>query len=406
MKIESKNLQMRRLSAHLILDGKGKCYQKGILSISRDGTILDIEDTGGVLQEQAGIEFYSGAIVPGFVNAHCHLELSHLQNSYQTGAGFVPFLKQVVTGRTAEPDTIVTAAEKADILMYRNGIVAVGDIANNPVTFGVKSNSRIQYHTFIEALGFSPGRAEKAFEWAKHCLVTAGSLGLKASVVPHSPYSVSKPLFDAIAREATLSGAVLSLHSQESLEEDELYYAGSGGLLNHLRENLGIDTSFFNPTGESALRSILNLIPSGNNLLLVHNIYTQASDLEYIGSVRELSNTWFVLCPGSNLYIQDRLPDVRLFRNNDLQICLGTDSLASNHQLSILKEMFILQNKFPEISLDELTTWATFNGARALKMDEWGGSIEIGKRPGINLLTGLDLTDKKLLPGTVVKKIM
>ena len=397
---------MRRISAHLILDGRGNCYSKGILTIGQDGTILSIEDTGGALRESAEVEFFSGAIVPGFVNAHCHLELSHMQNSFQSGTGFVPFLKQVVTERTADPDIILQAAEKADLLMYRNGIIAVGDIANGTSAFEVKQNSKIDYLTFIEALGFSPDRAGKAFEWVKNCLAIAGSMGLKASAVPHAPYSVSKPLFNAINLEATMNGKVLSLHSQESLEEDELYLSGSGGLANHLRENLGIDTSFFIPTGESALHSTLKLLPSGNNLLLVHNIYTHESDLDYIDSIRGLNKTWFVLCPGSNLYIQNRLPDVRLFKKRFLQICLGTDSLASNHQLSILAEMTLLQNAFPEISMNELTTWATYNGAKALQMDAWAGSIEVGKRPGINLLTGFDLTNMKLLPGTGVRKLI
>lgn len=397
---------MRRISAHLILDGRGKCYSMGILTIGQDGTILNIEDTGGVLRESAEVEFFSGAIVPGFVNAHCHLELSHMYNSFQQGTGFVPFLKQVVTQRAAEPDAIISAAEKADIQMYKNGIVAVGDIANGPTAFTVKQNSKIDYYTFIEALGFSPERAERAFEWVKNCLEMAGNIGLKASIVPHSPYSVSKQLFNFIVQEAASTDAVLSLHSQESREEDELYLSGSGGLLSHLRENLGIDTSFFIPTGESALRSILPMFPSEGNLLLVHNLFTQESDLDYIGTIRNLSNTWFVLCPGSNLYLQNRMPDVRLFRNRRLQICLGTDSLASNDHLSILEEMIILQQAFPEISIDELTTWATYNGANALNIDDWAGSIEIGKKPGINLLTGFDLNDRKLLPGTGVRKLI
>ena len=397
---------MRKISAHLILDGKGKCYSKGILTLDNDGIILNIEDTGGVLHETAEVEFYSGAIVPSFINAHCHLELSHMQNCFQEGKGFVPFLKQIVTERAAEPDSIIGAAEKADILMYKNGIVAVGDIANGTSVFGVKRSSKINYYTFVEALGFSPVRAEKAFEWAKNCLETAKDLDLKGSIVPHAPYSVSTPLFNAIAREAHTEGAILSIHSQESLEEDELFTNGEGGLSIHLRDTLGIDTSSFVPTGESALHSILKFLPSQNNLLLVHNLHTKPSDLTFIDQVRTLSKTWFVICPGSNLFIQKQLPDVMLFRNNNLQICLGTDSLASNHQLSILQEMIILQCAFPEVTMDELTTWATYNGAMALKMNSWAGSIEIGKKPGINLLTGLNLADKKLLPGTRIRKLI
>jgi cytosine/adenosine deaminase-related metal-dependent hydrolase len=397
---------MRKISAHLICDGRGKCYSKGILTLGTDGTVLDIQDTAGILNESAEIEFFSGMILPGFVNAHCHLELSHLEHIFPEGSGFVPFLKKVVENRNIDPDQIVKAAEKADWLMYKNGIVAVGDIANGIAAFEVKKDSKIDYFTFVEVLGFAPERAEKAFDWAKSCVSGAESLGLKVSIVPHAPYSVSTPLFKAVAAEVAKTGLPLSIHSQESEEEDELYQSGTGDMIKHLQNNLSIDTSFFHPTGKSAIRSMLEMLPSQNNLLLVHNLYTNQSDLDYIQNVRNLGNTWFVLCPGSNRYIQNRLPDIELFRRNQLQICLGTDSLASNHQLSILEEMKIVQAAYPSVSIEELTNWASFNGANALGIADWAGSIEVGKRPGINLLTGLDLVEKKLLPGTKVKKLI
>lgn len=397
---------MRKLSAHLICDGRGKCYAKGIVTLDGDGTVLDIEDTRGNLEEMAGVEFYSGVLVPGFVNAHCHLELSHLAGSFPEKLGMVAFLKKVVQDRNDDPDQILQAAEKADWQMVKNGIVAVGDVANGPTAFEVKRASKIDYFTFVEALGFAPARAPKAMEWARSCVATAESLGLRASIVPHAPYSVSVPLFEAIAAEAEQKGSLLSIHNQECVEEDELYRSGSGGMVAHLRNHLGIDTSFFNPTGESAMRSTLALLPTRQRLLLVHNVQTTQADLDYIGAVRGWQKTWLVLCPGSNLYIQDRLPDVELFRQNRLPICLGTDSLSSNRQLSILEEMKLIQTAFPTVPLEELVTWATGNGAGALGIDSWAGTIEVGKRPGINLLTGLDITEKKLLPGTGVKKIV
>jgi cytosine/adenosine deaminase-related metal-dependent hydrolase len=397
---------MRKISAHLILDGRGKCYSKGILTVDSDGTILGIQDTGGELLESAETEFFSGIIVPGFVNAHCHLELSSLQRTFQEGAGFIPFLKSIVENRVQSIEKIEKEAEIADVLMHKNGIVAVGDISNGSTTFEIKGRSRIFYFTFVEALGFAPERADRAFDWATICAESAEILGLKASIVPHAPYSISLPLFQRVAATALQTDSILSIHSQESREEDELYLAGTGGIVDHVRHNLGIDTSFFQPTGKSALQSTLPLLPTDNNLLLVHNLYTNQSDIEFITQNRKIEKTWFVLCPGSNLFIQNRFPDVNLFRKNQLNICLGTDSLASNHQLSVLEEMRIIQKQLPDISLDELTTWATFNGASALKIEDWAGSFEVGKRPGINLLTGMDIQNKKIVPGTRVKKIL
>jgi len=173
-----------------------------------------------------------------------------------------------------------------------------------------------------------------------------------------------------------------------------------------LAENLQIDLSSFKPSGKSALETILGWIPSHNNLLLVHNVWTANEDIELISRRRALNNTWFVLCPNSNLYIADRLPDINLFRRNNLQICLGTDSLSSNRQLSILEEMKTIQEHFPEIPLNELITWATRNGAQALKIDRWAGTIEKGKKPGINLITGLDLKNLQLRPQSKIKKLI
>lgn len=397
---------MRKLSAHYIFTGTGKDLVKGIIILSDDGTIADIIDTHGELDEMAGVEFYSGVLVPGFVNAHCHLELSHLLGIFPEKSGLPRFLKNVIDHRNPEGNRVIEEAQKADFELWRNGIVAVGDVSNSDATFQLKSKSKIVYHTFIEALGFSPQRAEKAFAWAQYCYEELQSLGLTASIVPHAPYSISRELFEKISKFAVDHRSVLSMHSQESSAEDDLYHSGDGEIVRHLTKNLGVDLSFFNPTGKSALESVINWLPTENNLLLVHNIRTGQNDIDLIQSTRSRDKTWFVLCPNSNLYIEDCLPDIELFYKNGLQICLGTDSLSSNRKLSMLDEMKTIQTHFPAIPLGEIVTWATRNGADALEMNKWSGTIEKGKKPGINLITGMDLQHLQLLPQSKVKRLI
>ena len=397
---------MRKLSAHYIFTGNGTVLIKGIIILSDDGTVVDLIDTKGELDEMANVEFYSGVLVPGFVNAHCHLELSHLRNVFPEKTGLPGFLKNVVEHRNQADDRVVDEARKADFEMWKNGIVAVGDISNSNSTFQLKSESKIAYHTFIETLGFSPQWAEKAFSWAKNCFEEAQSLGLRASVVPHAPYSISKELFDKIAEFSVIQQSILSIHSQESSEEDDLYRTGNGLIIRHLTENLLLDLSFFKPTGKSALESVIHWLPKENKLLLVHNIRTCQNDLDLVAKTRSLNKTWFVLCPDSNLYIENRLPYIELFRKNKLQICIGTDSLSSNHQLSMLAEIKTIQANFPAIPLDEIVTWATHNGAEALEMSDWAGTIEPGKKPGINLISGMDLKHLQLLPQSKVKRLI
>jgi len=397
---------MRKLSAHYIFPGTGTVLVKGIIVLSDEGTVTDIIDTKGDLQEMAGVEFYTGVLVPGFVNAHCHLELSHLLGIFPEKTGLPHFLKNVVDYRNQEANSIIAAAQKADFELWNNGVVAVGDISNSDCTLALKSQSKIVYHTFIEALGFSPQRAEKAFTWARYCYDQARTLGLTASIVPHAPYSVSGELFERIYEFAVNEQSVLSMHSQESSSEDDLYQSGHGDFVRHLSENLGIDLSFFKPTGKSALESVINLLPKENNLLLVHNIHTGQSDIDVIQSTRARNKTWFVLCPNSNLYIEDHLPDINLFRENRLQLCVGTDSLSSNPKLSMLDELKTIQAQFPAIPFGEMVVWATRNGAEALEMSQWAGTVEIGKKPGINLITGMDLQNLRLLPQSTVKRLI
>lgn len=397
---------MRKLSAHYIITGTGAVLVKGIIILTDEGVVTEIIDTKGELDEKAGVEFYSGVLVPGFVNAHCHLELSHLRDIFPEKTGLPGFLKNVIQHRNLEENKVVEEAQKADFELWKNGVVAVGDISNTDLTFQLKSKSKIVYHTFIEALGFSPHRAERAFGWAKYCSEEAHSLGLPASIVPHAPYSISKELFKLISEFAKSQNSILSMHSQECSEEDALYRTGDGEMMRHLTENLALDLSSFKPTGKSALESVINWLPQNNKLLLVHNIRTSQKDIDLIRKTRPIQKTWFVLCPNSNLYIQDRLPDIELLRENKLQICVGTDSLSSNHQLSILGEMKIIQSHFPEIPFSEIVLWATHNGAQALEMSNWAGTIEIGKKPGINLLTGMDLQHLWLQPQSKVKRLI
>jgi len=397
---------MRKFSAHYIFTGAGTVLKKGIVTVNDEGIITELIDTGGNLTEMASVEFYNGVLVPGFINSHCHLELSHLRNVFPEKTKMAGFLKRIWQLRAAEENIIIEAARKADLEMWKNGISAVGDVSNNNLTFKIKSSSKIHYYTFIESLGFSPDRADKAFDWSMNYFVEARNAGLDASVVPHAPYSISKKLFDKIYALAVKENSILTMHSQESLQEDELFRLGSGPIFKHLKENLQLDLSFFTPTGKSSIATILGWLPAENQLLLVHNTCTGEKDIETIQQERSLKNTWFVLCPNSNLYIDDRLPDINLFRRHQLNICLGTDSLSSNKQLSILEEIKTISSHFPQIPFTELMTWATCNGAKAIKISDWAGTIEKGKKPGINLIEGMDLHKLQVTPESKVRKLI
>jgi len=109
------------------------------------------------------------------------------------------------------------------------------------------------------------------------------------------------------------------------------------------------------------------------------------------------------LCPKANLYIEDRIPKINNFILGGQDIVIGTDSLASNDTLDILEELKVIHQEYPELDFNETIKWATLNGAKALNLDSELGSLEVGKRPGLLLLEGMDTF--KLNPKVKVRRI-
>ena len=397
---------MRKIAATYIFPLNRPPVKNGILTCTPDGTIVEISDSHEKISEQSGLEFYSGILTPGFVNTHCHLELSHLKGKIEEKTGIGGFLGKINKLRNEETENSEKAIQVADRKMWASGIAAVGDISNTNQTIETKRAGKIHYHTFVESFGFHPSRAERAFDFAEFIQYQFKNKGLSCNIVPHSAYSVSKPLFEKISENALRENCILTIHNQESKSESEFFKSGTGAIANHLQYSLGIDISHWKPTGISSLASLLEYLPVENQLLLVHNTYTTNKDLEKLKKTRSLKNTFFVLCPNSNLYIENQLPPVSLFRDEKLNICFGTDSLASNHDLSVLSELITIQLNFPDLQLEELFIWACLNGAKALQIDDNFGSFEVGMKPGVNLITGIDFKKMSLTEKSKVKRLI
>lgn len=369
------------LSASWIFPVSSAPLKNGVLVVTADGSIsavLTAEEADR--QNLSPIIRYEGNLVPGLVNTHCHLELSHLEGKIPRHTGLPAFVQQVMQQRTADEQEILAAMERADAVQYENGIVAVGDISNQLASRHVKLNSPLYYHTFVEAIGFNP---ERASEIARLALETRDAFApLKATVVPHAPYSVSAELFAAINTASGTAGESITIHNQETSEENTFFESKSGHFL-QLYKFLGLDISFFEATGKTALQSYLPLLPPLPRTLLVHNTFTNKEDILF--AIAQHEKLYWCLCPNANLYIENRLPDIFLMREMGLKITLGTDSLASNHQLSILAEMRTLQ-EHADLPFEEVLGWATLNGAEFLGMTDTLGSFEAGKTPGINLI--------------------
>jgi len=372
------------LSASTIYPVSQAPILNGVLALDEAGYVKGLYTAEQAAAQNLHIDqHYAGALLPGFINTHCHLELSHLHGQIPQHTGLFEFVSHVMKNRTEQATEILQAMTAADAEMYQNGIVAVGDISNQAISATVKRESKLYYHTFVEAMGFNPAQASAIISKA---LETQESFKpLKSSIVPHAPYSVSDPLFAAIAEIANTKENLISMHNQETAAEDAFFINKTGDFL-ELYKRLGVNLDGYPASGKSSLQTTLPKLPKAQTLL-VHNTKTNEADLAF--AMEQHANLYWCLCPNANLYIENTLPDVALLAKGNRKITLGTDSLASNHQLSILDEMQVLQ-KHRNIAFQDLLHWATINGAEFLGIEDTFGSFDIGKKPGVLLLDGLN----------------
>lgn len=370
----------------------------GMVVVDREGFILDIVDPQFRSEEyqqiidSGKVESFQGALVPGFINAHCHLELSHLRGKITEGTGLPDFLKAVSQQRTASDEIVLAAMQTADQEMWSEGIVAVGDISNRAISLDVKKSSPLTYHTFVEVYDLHPDVAAERFAAAVKVQSVFSENNLSASIVPHAPYTVSEKLMSMIGHHAHKLTDVLTIHHAETSSEKEMFMHGTGNLADFLSGTGRFQD--WSPKGISSLSYTLQQLPDDLKLLLVHNTFSSTADFDR--AAKAGNKLGWCLCPNANLYIEKVLPPLKAMQEYGLNIMLGTDSLSSNHRLSMLEEMKALMNNFNDCSLEQLLIYVTISPARFFGWEQSLGSVEVGKRPGLNLLA-----DKQwLLTGT------
>ena len=375
---------MRFLSADIIFPIYTNPIPNGIVAVSANGTIQEVmlPDSENA-PDPSRVERFKGVLCPGFINAHCHLELSHMKGLVPEKTGLPAFIMQIVSRRHEKADEKMEAIRLADEEMWRNGIQAVGDICNTADTVETKKKSKIKYQSFVEVFSFDSSKADEVLEEGVRVANEYQQNGLSATIVPHAPYSVSERLFNGIRAQQKQFPGPISIHNQETESENEMFVSGSGELV-EIFKKFGEDFSNFQPQFKSSLDYHLNQLPSDQPVVLVHNTMTKAEELEAVKSIRD--NVFWCTCAQANKYIENRIPNIPMWLQKEVNVCVGTDSLASNHQLSVLEELKLIQSKYPEVSLQQLLKAATLNGAKALKLDKEKGSFHKGKLPGVLLL--------------------
>ena len=375
-----------------------------VLVTKKDGTVEAIIDA-----DNAGdVEIFNGIISPGFINAHCHLELSHMKGLIPEKTGLIDFVFKVVNERHFAEEEILNAIDVAENEMLLNGIVAAGDICNNVLTLPQKKKRNLAYYNFIEASGWLPSISQTRFERALHLYTEFKTTNDKlqttnSSIVPHAPYSVSDELWKLIT--PYFENKVVTIHNQETFFEDDFFLHGTGDFT-RMFELMKIDNSHHKPTKKTSLQTYFSKLSGAASIILVHNTFTKQEDIDFVQlqTTNYKLQTSFCICANANQYIENSMPPIQLLIENNCNIVLGTDSLASNHSLNLLDEMKTIQENFPDISLEKMLQWATINGAKALKMENVLGSFEKEKTPGVILIENIE--EVKLKKDSSVKRIV
>ena len=370
---------MRYYSADHILPITSDPIKEGVIVLNDSGEIEKIGQRNDF--QSVDIKEFPGVLMPGFINAHCHLELSHMKAVCPTGTGLIQFISNVIKLRDFDSEVILEAVKAEDERMWQSGIQAVGDISNKVDTAAQKAVSNISYYTFVEMFDMMQPFMTKGTVENYRAVFKGQSRGNgnKKSFVPHAPYSVTPELFDFINR-ANPENATISIHNQETVDENLLFQDGTGGFKGFY-ESLGLKLDQFKPSRVNSIEyALINMNPKRRNIF-VHNTQTTKEDIAKAEAWSE--NVFWCSCPNANLYIENRLPEYKTFLDSNAQVCLGTDSIMSNWQLCIWNELKTIKRYQSAVPIDALLKWATINGAAALGYQKTMGSLEVGKSPGI-----------------------
>lgn len=326
------------------------------------------------------------ALMPSLVNAHTHLELSHLHGRVPPSQSFHEWVRQLMALRREYPDPesgeIVSAARRALAAVRQSGTGLVGDISNTLVTVPLLRDVAMPAQVFFELLGFNQADPAKrvAEARARADALTGGDV--RVSLAPHAPYSVAPPLFAAIRSDLDASpNRVSSVHLAESIDEVQ-FVKDTTGPIRELLEQLGVWTDewqAFLPSGRSPVGYLSDLGFLDRCVLVVHGVQFDGDDLSQLAAL----GITIASCPRSNRHVGAGDPPIEAFYAMDVDVAFGTDSLASVADLNVFSEMSAARRLAPRVAARQLLESATLVGARALGFGAEFGSLEPGKRASL-----------------------
>lgn len=341
--------------------------------VSENGDIVAVDTIAAIKSTypSLSITHYESAILcAGFINAHTHLELSFI-GAISKFSSFFDWVGKLNTARSAVPAAEqATKNERALRDVFAEGTIGFGDITNGGAMIPVLDKLGITHHSFIEVLGLEQSRAESI--WQNLNSKFASELAREnISLSPHAPYSVSRQLLSQLAQSEKL----MSIHIDE-LSSERDFLESAEGEIRRFVEAIGVWDKSWKPPRISPQDYLTNL-GFNSETLRVHNLQTSEEEL------LRRNDAHFILCPRSNFWLHQKLANAAAFEKNNIPFALGTDSLASCADLSILNEMKFLK-KHSDLNAKTIFKAGSETGAEFLRFNRLG-TLARGKRAICNL---------------------
>jgi cytosine/adenosine deaminase-related metal-dependent hydrolase len=381
---------VRAVHADAVVTGDGEVVRDGAVVVDARGVVIEVGPAGEVLARHAGVppERVRGVLLPGLVNAHTHIELSALRGQVPGGAGFVPWVEQMI-GVRAEilPEDDTAAIEEAVADLDAFGTVAVGEVSNSLSAVRPLARRGFVGRIFHEVFGIERAPLEqRVADLPKIIAQRVGewpSADLAYSPSPHTLYTTHPAIVRRLAREARERGSRISVHLAEHAAERRFLEHGDGPIPAWYESRLRLRRDLLEWPGKSPIALADDLGALGPHAICVHLTDARPEELEQVAR----RGAPVVFCPRSNLFIETRLPPLLAARAAGLFPALGTDSLASNASLDVLAEARALADRFSTVPARDLLRMATWEGARVLGLDDVG-RVARGARPGLFAIEG------------------
>lgn len=364
--------------ASWLLPVSGPAIENGALYV-RNGLISDVGDARSIFTKypSAEVETYPNSVLlPSWVNAHCHLELSAYHNQITEFTDFVDWVRQLIALRSQTDRSVVLEyANQAAKTLNKSGCALVGDVTNGDLLREDSLDDGPERVVFYEILGFDPDRAFEIFDSAR---IKIQDENPSAKLVPHAPYSTSAQLMKLIAG----SQGITCIHLAESAQESELIQFGSG-LFRDFLEERGVWPEEWLPPQMSPIQYLDHQRIFDHQSLLVHCVQANQDDLKSIKN----KSAMVCLCARSNDLLHVGQMPLDEYIQENIPVAIGTDSLASNIDLDMNNEIYYISKQFNNLNARDLIQMATLNGAIALGKDKEYGSLDRGKKARFNIFS-------------------